>query len=803
MRLSGSRFMGVLAAALLWLLVATPSTLAQTGPIVIRSEGGNTGFPDADNPERIVLVFFGGVDVAMGDRRMRGDTLVAVLQKGAFQDNDSTIGAGESILPDDRVVELFVDGNVTLEERDEQVLGARSIYIDNINGTLTILEGRLQQKVGDGPLIVRFRVMHELANGIQEMEGVSYTTCDYAHAHWSMDTPWARLVPTEDGDILHTSWNSAQLGGVPFMWMPAIHLNIDRDKPPLKSVGFSTSSKYGTAITTTWGGDASELGTSIGGLLGVEGPVEAEWELELNNYTKRGVFYQPKWTYETEDSKGTLFGSFIDDRATRDSLEEPIFDQSRGRVDLEHRTRLDEHRTIDIELSYVSDQNYLREYYEHEDRVDKPPETYISYRDVVDNEAFTALTRVRLNNYQTQVEYLPRLEHRLTGEAVDTGFLGSAFFTSQTFADNAALRASKLPPDDFGEPHPTQPPSERNLRAGTRGLLQWPLDVGGDRLTVTGGYDLTFFDHTAETKDDFTTTPIDEGETDESSSVRYALLGGVQWERTYSGTADYHSDLWNMDGVRQILEPRIAYDSVLELNDEPDDLLLIDQTETLTKVHVFTVGVRHRLQTHQHDKVVTTLDTDIAMLFFPNENRDTNIPDDSSAPNADEFEGQTAGPIRVDIQWKPGADIPGLRRSTIRYRSLYDPYGWKNIESFSSYATDFGDDQRFQISHNRVRRVSDFLTTGVQWILTPRWTIAAYDQEDLLLHQNARRGVILRQQAHRWLIDIELSHRRGRSRVSGVSSGRRNQNDTRFSISFRPTFAAGEETLLDQVGRIR
>ena len=111
MRLSGSRFMGVLAAALLWLLVATPSTLAQTGPIVIRSEGGNTGFPDADNPERIVLVFFGGVDVAMGDRRMRGDTLVAVLQKGAFQDNDSTIGAGESILPDDRVVELFVDGN--------------------------------------------------------------------------------------------------------------------------------------------------------------------------------------------------------------------------------------------------------------------------------------------------------------------------------------------------------------------------------------------------------------------------------------------------------------------------------------------------------------------------------------------------------------------------------------------------------------------------------------------------------------------------------------------------------------------
>ena len=67
---------------------------------------------------------------------------------------------------------------------------------------------------------------------------------------------------------------------------------------------------------------------------------------------------------------------------------------------------------------------------EQEDRTGKQQETYVSYRDVRDNEAYTALVRGRLNNFQTQNEYLPRLEHRLSGEPVDTGPFGTAYFAS-------------------------------------------------------------------------------------------------------------------------------------------------------------------------------------------------------------------------------------------------------------------------------------------------------------------------------------------------------------------------------------
>ena len=106
------RFAKLLAACLLWMLVVTPTSWAQDEPIVINSEGGNTGFLDDDDPSRVILVFFGGVDVAMGNRRLQGETVVAVLQRGNGEEKDSKMGAEQSILPDSRVIELFVDGNL-------------------------------------------------------------------------------------------------------------------------------------------------------------------------------------------------------------------------------------------------------------------------------------------------------------------------------------------------------------------------------------------------------------------------------------------------------------------------------------------------------------------------------------------------------------------------------------------------------------------------------------------------------------------------------------------------------------------
>src|SRR5690606_32781175 len=103
------------------------------------------------------------------------------------------------------------------------------------------------------------------------------------------------------------------------------------------------------------------------------------------------------------------------------------------RVDLEHRTRLDEQRVVDLELTYLSDSGFLREYYENESRIGKEQESYVSYRDVEDNQALSVLVRARLNDYDTQVEYLPRVEWRETGRVVDAGWFGQPVFSAVSF----------------------------------------------------------------------------------------------------------------------------------------------------------------------------------------------------------------------------------------------------------------------------------------------------------------------------------------------------------------------------------
>jgi len=773
------------------LLGLAPLAAAQSEPFVFNNMGTHVGFPDEADPNRQVLVLLGGVEVVQGDRRLLGDVIVAIVQRGgpspaAAARPAADSPAGATIVPSEKVLELLVDGEVTFEQGNEQIVGAQSVYIDNVRGTVTILQGEWRSSQDDTPLIVRYQIMRQLQDGIREMEGVSVSTCEYAHSHWSMDTPWARLVPTANGRVLHTSWNSVHVGGLPVLWLPALHMNVDRERPPLKRLGFGTSNKYGTEVDTEWGGDASDMLTGVGRLMGVGGPVKGEWELELNNYSSRGLFVQPGWAYETEHSAGRVFGSSIHDRNHRDSLDQPIRDDTRGRFDLQHRTTIDDRRVVDAEVSYISDSGFLEEYYPQEATVGKEQETYVNYRDVVDNQAFEVLARTRLNRFDTQVEYLPQVVQRTAGLAVDTGPFGTGFFTSRQFADSARLAAEELQASDFGQPTPSQPDGFNNIRAGSDGVMRWPIDVGGDRVVVSAGYDLTGFDRSQDVPDNPATTTVDERDVDETGLVRSAAFGGVEWSRTYSGTADYHSDTWNLDGIRQIVEPRIGYSGVFEQNHGPEDFEPIDDTEKLKEIQAFIVGVRHRTQTHQRRQVVTIWDGEVFMPIYPDQDRDNN--------------GQTNGPVTVDARWRPGADIFGLRNGQFRWRAHVDPADWQFIDTFSSYSTTLGPDRRFSVAHDAAHDISEFITAGMEWDLTPTWSFAVFTQQDLLLHQTSRLGVLLRQFAHRWIIDIEASQRRGRSTTSTQDA---NRDDTQIALRLSPAFGPRDETLLAELGRIR
>ena len=733
----------------------TPAPAAQAvPPTIVKPHGPQYGYPDPDDPDRFIWVFLGGVEVEQPERRLVADTLVVVLRAaGAPTTTPTEPPAGLTVFGGDRLLELYLDGNVRVEEGPEQISGASAFHLDATTGVASVVEGELRTDVRHGlPLIARYALLKRLQDGTVFMKDVTYTNCDYERPHWHVHTNYARLKTTPEGRVLSTGSNLVNVAAVPVLWLPGVDLNVDGGGLLISQLHVGSSSRFGTMIETKWRGDASPMVGAVTRMFGNDVPVKADFDLGVSYLSKRGGLFEPELEYKTEHSKGTLFGSYIHDSADEDHLGQPITDHDRYWTKVEHRTRIDEHQTLDVEVSKQSDVNYLNEYYETEATEDKPQETYVSYRDVVDNHATTALMSTRLNDFQTQAIYQPEVDARQAGQALPGGF----FMTAKEFVSNAALKQADGSPDE----------TTRDLRAGVDVELTRPWDLpNGDRVAFFTQLDLTGFDDTV----------------DDGRSLRYAAGAGLQWSRTYSGIGEASSKTWNLDGLRRIVEPRIKLFDRFEVSMDPGELLQIDQVEQLDELTIVELGLRDRIQTHQDGEMATLLDTDLVLPIYPDADRDN--------------DGDRYGPLRVDTVWRPAADVFGLRQADIHWRAQLGIDDQHYKQSFASYSTKLGEARRFGLSQNAVENEFVYRTVGFAWKLSPKWDTAVYYQQNADTNQTARAGFLLRQIAHCWYIDFELS-----TRQADDIDGATESNEVEFALRFTPAVLAHDENLMDQIG---
>ena len=729
---------------------------APPGPLettIVRPRGPQYGYPDPADPERFLWVFLGGVEIEQPGRRLVGETLVIVM-RAAGEPTSSLLepAAGPMQFGGDRLLELYLDGNVRVEEGDEQISGASAFHLDATTGVATVVQGELRSDMRDGlPLVGRFALLKRLQDGTTYLNDLTYTNCEYERPHWHIHTPYARLAHTPRGRVLSTGPNVAKVGGLPVLWLPGVDLSVDGGGLLLSGLHVGTSSRFGTMIETEWKADASPLASAVTGLFGDEVPVEADFDLGVSWLSKRGVLLEPEIEYRTAKSRGRLFGSYINDSEDTDHLGQPIDDHTRGWAKIEHRTRIDEHQTLDVEVSKVSDANFLNEYYESEAKEEKPQETYVSYRNVIDNHALTALAGTRLNDFQEQTVYQPEIAARQAGAPLPGGF----FVTAKEFVSNAALAH----PDGSGEP------TVGDLRAGVDVLVTRPWDFeGGDRVQFITELGATGFEETV----------------DGESAVRYALGAGLEFSRTWSGTGPAASETWNLDGLRRIVEARAGVFDRFEVSKLPDELLQIDQVEQREEIQVIELGLRDRIQTHQAGQVATLLDTDLALPIYPDQDRDN--------------DGDHYGPLRVDSVWRPAADVFGLRRAKVHWRAKLDVNDWHYTESLASYSTALGESRKFGISQNSLFHGFTYRTVGLAWKLSPKWDTAVYYQQDVENNQTARSGFLLRQLAHCWYIDYELGTRQA------VDVDGSDDDEIEVAIRLTPAVLQRDRDLVDEIG---
>jgi hypothetical protein len=366
---------------------------------------------------------------------------------------------------------------------------------------------------------------------------------------------FGRPITTLDGDDTkeEKQWHAIadevtfRVFDLPVGYLP--HIEGDPREPlgPLRNLRVKSDRVFGPSVQATW---------DMFSLLGRDKPKETKWDLETDYFGRRG----PAIGTDFQTTGTGLFGFpgrywtqakgyIIQDHGT-DILGGPRTYEPprelRGLALFRHRQELDEHWTFQGQFAYLSDRNFLEQYYKRQFDEEPNQETYAYLKYQNGNAALTFTAQPHLRWWVTETEKLPDVHGYL---------IGYDFFNLLTYYGRSSAGYYRFRPshdvldsylatpfsDEFQRVRPL-PPSSDLPHSGDLNLarfdlfqeLDLPFNVGPLKVVPYGLLDLTYY------SDDLTGN--------DASRAWYG--GGVRANlpltRIYS---DVYSSLFNLNGL--------------------------------------------------------------------------------------------------------------------------------------------------------------------------------------------------------------------------------------------------------------
>jgi hypothetical protein len=687
---------------------------------------------------------------------LQADTLVAWRKTS----NPGQAGAGSAPKQLEGVSEVYVSGDVLLRE-GQRTIRATEMYYDLVNkrGLARDAVLRTYDATRDVPLYVRAKELRQLGDDRFEADRVSLTTSEFHTPQLSATASKVSVIDAiKDVDAEgQTGANdyTAQMRDVRVKYedttllrLPGMRTNLLSPSVPLKSVHAGHDSAFGYSVETQW---------YLNRLLGLREPAGTDSTLFLDYYDKRGPGGGAAVEYERESYFGRVLGYAIEDHGedrlgrTRKNIEVP--DESRGRFSLQHRQFLPDDWQLTAEVSYLSDKNFLEQYYRQEFYAGKEPETLLHLKRIEDNRALAFLGKVRINDFQDEMEELPSAEYHWTGQS----FWDDRFVF---FSDSEVSRLRYR----FGEGR-TGEPDDFFTFTGTRNEVDMPLQLGSSKVVPfvagTFGYDDGAGFH----------KELDEISSESEDAV-WLGEGGVRasmqpfW-RLYP---DVESELWDLHGLRHSIRPSLEAVSYAA-SDE-----VAAQRDTLD------LGIYQKWQTKRGPlgdrRVVDWLDLDLDFVWVTDAGEENAAPNQflwndpsiplinrtgNQVPPFDRRSTDLFGPQRNYVSaattWRVsettsvlGDVYLDMRTTEVKEADIgFSRLVWPNLSYFigSRYLRD--------VDNGLGQHGSDAVTFGVTYVLDPRYTLVFAEQYDFDYGANIRSDLTLIRKYHRVNFAVTLS----------------------------------------------
>jgi hypothetical protein len=546
-----------------------------------------------------------------------------------------------------------------------------------------------------------------------------------------------------------------ELEGVPFFYLPFATFDARHPLGPLQNLNLGYNQIFGFQFGAT---------LDMYDLLGID-PImpNSYWRTNVDYLSMRG----PGFGTDFEGHATTFFGLparndvflkawGINDDGTdnlgggRGELDHhPI---NRGRFFFRENVQdLPEGFSIQTQVSVLSDQNFLEQYYKPEFDMDLNQETYLYLKEQRDNWAVTGLVEPRVRNWVTEAEKLPEIQGHLIGES----FFDRLTYNAQASAGYYQLKpAHTIPP-----PFEVTDQSDATFRFDLRQELSYPFYAGPVKVVPYGVLELT--EYTSDLNGDSV------GRIYEAGGVRASIpfthlypdiqsdwfnLNAINHKITVTGNAFIaHSDVpfyrlpqldqLNDDATNQalndirplqpILNPghgvMLATSPLFDPQNYAIRRLVDNRIDTLDSIDVVQADIYQRWQTKrgypglQH--TVDWMTLDLSASFFPRADHDN-------------F-GNSVGFLEYNWLWNVG-DRNGFISSA-----------W--VDPVAGGARDFNiggffdriDRTSLFLGYRQIDPVNSKLVTGaVSYMFSPKYSMAASIAYDLGTNQNVSTMVL-------------------------------------------------------------
>jgi hypothetical protein len=661
---------------------------------------------------------------------------------------------------DQNAYEIYLAGNVELRTRSKnevETLRADQVYYDVRRGVavarkvdLEIQSARISRPLhvtGDelqqiNPKLYKLSRASTFSSALPSDPGLTVNIKDLNIEEVQKERTYLYFFPAYDKDgkrIVDTKRYFTgrhyvpELEGVPFFYLPYYHGDVERPLGPLDGVSAGYNKILGGQIYTTW---------DVFDLLNLTKPEGHRWRLMLDEMTTRGFGYGTEYDFEginffgihskytgmirlyglTDHGTDVLGGgrgteTFWPDQFTVWPVDHPAFrGQAFGKVNVQE---LPDGFSVVGQFSYLSDPNFLEQYYLNTFLNDNNQETFLYVKQQENNWAWSVQGQVNARPWLTETAWLPKADGYLLGQ---TFLEDHIVYDVKASAGYGQLRPADQVPFAY---LPT------DVRASTVRLdlnqdVSLPFYLGPFKVAPYALLDLSYY------SEDVNGNPIG----------RIYGGGGVRWNMPLSRLyPNIESELLNLNGIYHKVNfngnyfngaTNVGVNTLPQLDRLNDDVSdqslrfirplqslynpgnatalvfapwfnpqnyairrLVDNTvDTLDNMEVFQLSIDQRWQTKRgfpgNEHVIDWMSLNVGVSIFPHSQRDNfghtfgiltydwlwNVGDRTALYSTGWFEPFIDGPRVIDVGGVIGR--PDTTSLTLGYRQI-DPLNSKAV----------------------------------------------------------------------------------------------------------------------------